>query len=129
MSDYFVQLVHIAQAEGISDFSEISTDGSKIQASCSYKQSKSSDALKKKIAAIRNDIDNYMKRCDMAELNDLPEEDIESIREKINQLEAKEQRLRERQEQLEERKKGLKPEYRDKHTINIVEPDGIAKRD
>jgi transposase len=31
MSDYFVQLVHIAQAEGISDFSEISTDGSRPQ--------------------------------------------------------------------------------------------------
>ncbi|MBN1480744.1 IS1182 family transposase [candidate division KSB1 bacterium] len=123
MSDYFVQLVQMAQADGVSDFKEISTDGSKFQASCSSKQNKSSDALQKKIDAIRSDIDAYMARCDLAEINDLDEDDIKSIREKIKQLEAKEQLLKERQDQLEERKKELKPESRDKHTINLVEPD------
>jgi len=123
MNEYFVQLVHMAQAEGLSDFREISMDGSKIQASCSHKQNKSSDALRNKIAAIRSDIDAYMARCDMAELNDMPEEDIHSIRAKIKQIEAKEQQLKERQEQLDVRKKEIKSEYRDKHTINAVEPD------
>ena len=123
MSDYFVQLVQAAQAEGLSDFREISTDGTKLQASCSSKKNKSSDALRKKIAAIRSDIDAYMARCDMAEVNDLNEDDIASIREKIKQLESKEQLLKKRREQLEERKKELKPESRAKHTINLVEPD------
>jgi transposase len=125
MKDYFVQLVHMAQEEGISDFSEISTDGSKIQASCSFKHNKSSDALKDNIAAIRNKIDTYMKRCDIAEINELPEEDIESIRDKIKQLKSKEQQLKQRQEQLEERKKKLAPEYRQNHVINVVEPDAL----
>lgn len=123
MSDYFVQLVQMAQADGLSDFKEISTDGSTFQASCSAKHNKSSDELQEKIAAIRSDIDAYMARCDMAEINDMDEDDIDAIREKIKQLEAKEQLLKGRQEQLEKRKKELKPEERDKHTINLVEPD------
>ena len=123
ISEYFVQLVQIAQEEGISDFSEISIDGSKIQAASSSKQNQSSDALQERIAAIRSDIDAYMARCDMAEINELPEEDIDSIREKIRLLEAKEQKLIERQKQLEESKKEIKAEYREKHSINMIEPD------
>jgi len=123
MSDYFVQLVQIAQADGLSDFKEISTDGSTIQASCSAKHNMSSDALDDQIASIRGDIDAYMTRCDLAEINDLDEDDINAVREKIKQLEAKEQLLKERQKQLIERKKELKSEHRDKHTINVVEPD------
>jgi len=123
MSDYFIQLVIMAQEEGISDFKEIATDGSKIEASCSHKQNKSEDELQKKIVELRSDIDAYMNRCDLADINEMPEEDIEVIREKIKQLETKEQQLKERLQQLQARKKEIKPEYRDKHTINMVEPD------
>ena len=44
-----------------------------------------------------------MQRCDMAERHELPEENIDDIREQIKQLEAKEQELIERQQQLHDR--------------------------
>jgi transposase len=66
-----------------------------------------------------------MQRCDMAERHELPEENIDAIREKIKQLEAKEQDLIERQQQLHDRQKELKAEHRAKHSINMVEPDAM----
>jgi len=115
--DYFVQLVQLAEHKGLSDFNHIGIDGSKIEASCSSKQSKSADDLEKKVAAIHRDIDSYMKRCDLADLNELSEQDVESIRKKIEHLQKLEQKYSERQQQLQQRKQQLKPEHRDKHTI------------
>jgi len=125
LNNYFVQLVQLAEAEGLSDFSHLSIDGSKVEACCSIKQSKTSEGLAKEAAAIRRDIEVYMEHCDLAEINDLPEENIENIREKISQLQELEKTYKERQYQLEERKQTIKPEHRDKHQINLVEPDAF----
>ncbi len=123
IADYFVQLVRLGLAENISDFKEISIDGSKIQASGSPKQNKTSDSLTQQLAAIRQQIDDYMQRCDIAEANEMEEYDVESVRKKIAELQQLEQKLQQRQQQLEQRKQDIKPEYRDDHKINITEPD------
>jgi len=125
ISDYFVQLVQLAEEEDLSDFSRISIDGSKIEASCSIRQNKTADGLEKKIATIRRNIDTYMEQCDLAEIDDLPEEDISSIREKISKLQELEKKCLERQKQLESRKQKLKPAHREKHQINLIEPDAF----
>ena len=122
MEEYFVQILLLAKELGISDFKEISIDGTKIKASCSKKQSYKEDQLCRKIEAIRKDIAEYMSRCDLAEEEE-GLEDIDSIRKKIEKLKNKEKELVERQAQLKERKEKLKPEHRKNHQINLIEPD------
>jgi len=123
VSEYFVQIVQLAIEKGLSDFTEISIDGSKIQASCSAKQSRNSENLEKKLAVVRKEIDVYMTHCDIAEAEELPEDDLGNIKAKIKKLQKLEKRLDERFKQLNERKKELKPEYRKNHKINLIEPD------
>ncbi len=60
MGDYFVELVHRAQQQGGSDFSEIAIDGTKIQAAASAKKSKDTEALARYVRAVRHRIDEYM---------------------------------------------------------------------
>jgi transposase len=123
MAEYFVQIVILAQQSGISDFKEINIDGTKIKASCSFKQSFKEDQLAKKIKSLRKDISDYMERCDLAEEGTDKDIDLETLRKEKERLEQQEQKLLERQEQLSERKKELKPEHRKNHQINIVEPE------
>jgi transposase len=122
MADYFVQILLLAKEAGISDFKEISIDGTKIKASCSKKQSHKEDQLNRKIEAIHRDIAEYMSRCDLAEEED-DIEDLESIRKKIEKLKKKEKELVECKARLKERKEELKPEHRKNHQINIIEPE------
>lgn len=122
MADYFVQILLLAKEAGISDFKEISIDGTKIKASCSKKQSYKEDQLNRKIEAIRRDIAEYMSRCDLVE-DEEDIEDLESIRNKIEKLKKKEKELVECQARLKERKEELKPEHRKNHQINLIEPD------
>ncbi len=123
LSQYFVEILLIAQAEGISDFNEIAIDGTKIQSKSSTRHSYSEDRLNKKIEAIRADIRQYMQRCDFAEQGATDELDLETLRAEKARLERLEQELLERKAQLQARKKRLKPEHRSKHQINIKEPD------
>ena len=123
LGDYFVQIVLIAEENGLSDFKHIFIDGSKIKASCSARQSYTEDQLNRKIEAIRGDIDNYMQRCNFAEQEEINEFDLETLRTEKERLEALEKKLIERREQLQERKKTLKPEHRKNHQINIIEPE------
>lgn len=121
--DYFVQIVLIAEKEGLSGFKRISIDGSKIKAVCSAKQSYRADQLSNKIEAIREDIRQYMARCLLSEEGTADDLDLETLRTEKARLEELEKKLVERQQQLQERQKTLKAEHRRNHQINIVEPD------
>jgi transposase len=124
LSECFIQMVHLSIEKGIADFKSVATDGTKIQASGSRKQSKDSDQLSRQLASVREDIKEYMKRCeadDSTEIN--KDDDLKAVREKLEKLQELEKQLVERQEKLEDRKQTLKPEHRAKHKINLTEPD------
>ena len=131
MADYFVELIDMAQKRACSDFSEIALDGTKIQAAASAKKSKDTEALARYVRAVRHRIDEYMQCCqeleaaedatDAVEVN--APEPLDQARGQLDRLERLETRLLERQGQLEARKETLKPEHRNKHQINLTDPE------
>ena len=125
MQEYFVEILLLAKQKGVSDFKSIAIDGTKIQASASAKKSKNSEDLSRYLAAVRHHIAEYMQRCAENDLleSDQQKDNPESIRAKINELKELEKTLIERQHQLETRKQTIKKEYRQKHQINLTEPD------
>jgi transposase len=123
LEDYFLQIILMAEEEGIVDLKHISIDGTKMQASSSVSQSVKEDQLKRKIDALRKDIKHYMQRCNWVEQGSTDEVDLESLRQEKERLETLEKDLLERQRQLKERKQKLKPEHRKNHKINLVEPE------
>ncbi len=123
LSDYFIQIILLAQQEGISDFKNIAIDGTKIRSKSSGRHTLNEKQLNKKIRAIRRDISHYMQRCDFAEQNGEDAFTLETLRAEKERLEALEKKLLARKKQLKKRKKTLKPEHRSKHSINILEPD------
>lgn len=123
IKDYFVQIILIAQEEGLSDFSHIAIDGTKIQASSNARHSYNEDQLKQKIDSIRRDITQYMNRCNFVEQGATDELDLETLRAEKERLVTLEKKLLQRKKQLKDRKKDLKVEYRDNHKINLLEPD------
>lgn len=116
ISEYFVQIVLIAEEEGITDLTHIAIDGTKIKAASSAKQSYKEDALDRKINSIRRDIASYMQRCAWIEQGFSDEESLETLKEE-------EKTLVKRREQLKDRQKTIKTEYRKDHRINLIEPD------
>jgi transposase len=120
---YFIQIVLIAQQQGLSDFKHIAIDGTKVNAATNSKHSYTEDELTEKIEAIRKDIVHYMQRCDFVEQGTTDELDLEILRAEKQRLEELEEKLLQRKEQLQQRKKTLKPEHQSKHRINIIEPD------
>jgi transposase len=123
LSDYFVQLLLIAEQEGITDLKHISIDGTKLKAAASSKHSYKEDQLNRRIEALRKDIAHYMQRCAFAEQGARDEIELEILQEEKKRLEALEKKLLERRQQLQERKKTIKAEFRNNHRINIKEPD------
>lgn len=126
LSDYFVQILLIAEQKGITDLKHISIDGTKLKASASSKHSYKEDQLDRRIEAIRKDIAQYMQRCLFSEQSadkQMDEINLEALQEEKKRLEALEQKLLERRRQLQERKKAIKSEYRENHRINLLEPD------
>ena len=123
LPDYFVQMVRLGKEKEMAEFKSIAMDGTKIQASASGKKSKDTDTLSRYLKAVRKDIAEYMEKCELAESEG--GDDLEEIREKIGQLQKQEKTLLERKGQLAKRREGIKPEYREKHKINIVEPDAM----
>ncbi|MCP4976205.1 MAG: transposase, partial [Maribacter sp.] len=95
----------------------------KIQAKSSARHSYKEDQLNEKIATIRRDIAHYMQRCSFAEQGSDEEFDFESLRIEKERLEKLEQRLLKRKEQIQKRKENLKPQHRENHRINLIEPD------
>jgi transposase len=123
LEDYFIQIILMAEEEGILDLKHISIDGTKMQASSSVSQSMKEDQLKRKIDGLRRDIKHYMQRCSWIEQGSTDELDLEDLRQEKERLETLEKKLLERQQQLKERKEKLKPEHRKNHKINLVEPE------
>ena len=123
LSDYFIQIILIAQEENISEFNHITIDGTKIQASSNARHSYNEDELDKKIESIRHDIAQYMNRCNFIEQGATDELDLETIRTEKERLAVLEKKLLQRKNQLKDRKKKLKVENRDNHKINLLEPD------
>lgn len=122
----FLKVLEMANEQNLTDFKNIFTDGTKIQASCSKKQSKTSEELQKYLQAVRKDIAEYMKQCDQADAAEATQADRDKAKEAQEKLQEKQEleaKLLERQKQLDERKKELKKEHREKHRINITEPD------
>jgi len=106
--DYFVQILLIAEREGLTDFRHISIDGSKIKAACSARHSFRDDQLSRKIESIRQDIQQYMERCRLAEDGGLSDDlDLDAIRAEKARLEALEQQLVERANSNSENVSGL----------------------
>jgi len=116
ISEYFIQIVLIAEQEGITDLTHIAIDGTKIKAASSAKQSYKEDALDRKINSIRRDIASYMQRCVLVEQGLSDKESLETLKEE-------EKNLVKCREQLKDRQKTIKTEYRKDHRINLVEPD------
>ncbi len=123
MSEYFIQILILAQEYGISDFKHITLDGTKIRAKSSGKHSYTEDQLNQRIENLRKDIAHYMQRCDFAEQGAEDKLDLDALRAEKARLEELEQKLIQRKEQLQERKQTLKSENRDNHKINVLEPD------
>lgn len=123
LSDYFLQILLIAEQEGIVDLKHIAIDGTKIQAAASKKNSYKEDQLNRRIESIRKDISYYMQRCAFVEQGAESDIDLETLQEEKKRLEDLEKKLLKRREQLQQRKKTIKPEYRKNHRINMVEPE------
>jgi len=121
MKEYFVQIVLLIKKESLSDFKDIAIDGSKIQASCSSKKSKTSDDLSRQLKSVRKQISEYMEQCDRSDREE--NQDLSTLRKRIKQLQDLEQTLMEREQQLSDRKERTKAEHRKNHKINITEPD------
>jgi transposase len=123
ISEYFVQIVRLAIGKGIAEFKSIAIDGSKIQSAASVRKSKDAETLSKYLKAVREDIAEYMQQCELSE--EEGNQDVEEIKKKVSQIQVKEKRLLQYHEQLAKRKETIKPEYRDRHKINITEPDAL----
>ncbi|NIR87176.1 MAG: IS1182 family transposase [Aliifodinibius sp.] len=132
MKSYFLQIVELAQHNDISKFKRIHIDGSRFQAKSSKRHNRTSDDLERQLNRVREQIDEYMHLCDESDAEsqvmELPENNVEEVKEKLNHLRELEKQLEERQEQLEERKKSLKSEHRAKHQINLQEPEARNMR-
>ena len=128
ISEYFVQIVLIAEQEGITDLTHIAIDGTKIKAASSPKQSYKEDALDRKINSIRREIAAYMQRCAFVEQDASDDLDVEAQNKEKQHLERIEQHLVKRKKQLKDRQKTVKTEYRKNHRINLVEPDARSMK-
>lgn len=130
ISEYFVQIIRMAQEKGISDFKHITLDGTKIQASASPRKSKDEEGLDRYLVAVRRNITEYMKRCDQTDQfeDESTSGDIRSIRRELQRLKNLEKTLIERKDELEQRKQHIKKEHQETHQINITEPEAYNMR-
>jgi len=120
---YFVQIVRMAMDEGVSDFRLIGIDGSKLQAGCSPRQSRTARRLEEELKTVRDRISEYLERCDLMDEEEEQPSDLTELQKKIARLQKLEHTLKARQEQQERQRAKLQAKDRKKHRINLVEPD------
>jgi len=123
--NYFVQILGLAKQKGLSDFKEIALDGTRVQAACSQRHSKSAEELDRNLSRIHQQIQEYMKRCDLTDQDEEEPQTLVELQKKIKHLKKLKKTILQRQQQLHQRKKKIKAEHRDKHKINLVEPDAL----
>mgnify|MGYP001212358998 FL=1 len=109
----FVQIVRLAQEEGLSKFKRLSIDGSKLEAFGSPRKSRKKKALQKELTRLQADIDSYLKDSEQL---DAQSPELEKLQEQQAKLEAC-------KEVLEQRQSELQPKDRDKHKVNTTEPE------
>jgi transposase len=120
---YFMQIIRIAAEQGVSDFRLIGIDGSKLQAGCSPRQSRTGKALEEELQKVRGRIAEYLQRCELMDEEESVPQDLPGLREKIARLQQLEKKLAERQSELMRRRAELQLKDRKKHRINLVEPE------
>jgi transposase len=120
---YFVQIVRMAMDDGVSDFRLIGIDGSKLQAGCSPRQSRTAKRLEEELKTLRERIAEYLERCELMDEQEEQPTDLRGLQKKIARLQKLERTLKERQEQQERQRVQLQAKDRKKHRINVVEPD------
>jgi transposase len=130
LADYFVQILQLVHKLGLSDFKTIAIDGTKIQAVASPSQSLNDDGLQRRLKSIRRDIKAYMQQCDEHDLleSDDKNDDIDSVRKKLQKLKKLEKTLVQRRRELNKRQKSLKKEHQKNHRITVTEPDAPGMR-
>lgn len=125
---YFLQIIQMAQQEGLISLTKIHIDGTKMEASASRKQSKTLEELDSLIAQVQQDIEKYMEQCnttDTIEDSDTvcASDDLKKIHQQIEKLDKEKAKLLQRKQQVQERQKTLKKEHQKNHKINITDPD------
>lgn len=137
---FFMEIVHLAQAQGRARFETIAGDGTRIQAAASVRQTRSVEDVNRELEKIREDIKSFMGSCQNND-GDRPEDEEdgeggdsgqqEMQKETaggrnrgvdIDDLFAQQARLEKAKEVLEERS-GKLTKNQDRHQVNIVEPD------
>jgi len=124
MSDYFVQIIRLAWQQGLADFKEIAIDGSKFQAASSPRHLKNAEDLEKALKRVRADIEEYMHKAEL--FDDENDDDISNIpklRTKIKELKKLEKELKSKQNNLNKRRQQIRSQYRQRHKINLAEPE------
>lgn len=123
LPEYFVEIIRMASQEGVSEFSSIAIDGSKLQAGCSHKRNRTGSELEIDLKRVRERIAQYLDECALIDDGEDSPHDLESVREKIAKLRELEQNLEERQADHAQRIETLQKKNRMNHKINTVEPD------
>jgi transposase len=124
LPDLFVQIIRLARERGVSEFRRIMTDGSKMEAAASSRQSRGSKELKAELARVKEQIAQYLEQSELLdEQQDEEALQLAQVRSKMQKLAQMEARLLHRQQQLEQRKKTLQSKDRSRHKINLVEPE------
>lgn len=125
LPELFVQLVRLAQERGLSSFSRICIDGTRLKANASRSKSLDASGLDKALAEVRSDIAGYLERC---ELEDAEGSELEQTRQHLAKLRELEARYEARRRELEVRQAKLQAQNRKGHRINVTDPDALSMK-
>jgi len=109
---YFVEIVQLCIAAGLTKTQILGVDGSKLHASTSPKQTKERHTLDRELAKLQERIDQLL---DIAELTDEEEEQAENVPSKLVESQLRRQRLLEAKRLLDADKARKK--------VNLTDPD------
>lgn len=119
LSKYFVEIIKLANKQGMIDFNEIAIDGSKHQAVSSKKKSFKQRELNEYLKAVEKDIEIYMNKLE----EELDDSEKEKYQKQIIKLKNRKEKLQKANAVLETRKSKIKKEYQESHQVNVEEPD------
>lgn len=110
--NYFLEIIKKAYELGISDFKEISIDGTKLPSVSSKKKSMRTGLLNYRIKKVEEDINSYLTEAEKTE-------------EELEKLKTEQEKLRKAKVEIEKRKQDIKKENRETHQVNIEEPEAM----
>lgn len=112
---YFIQIVRKAISLGLSDFKEITVDGTKLPSVSSKRKSMRADALEEKIKQAEKDISAYLSESQNEDAG-------------LTKLLREKEKLEKAKEVLQERRADMKDKFHQSHQVNIEEPDAPMQR-